>query len=83
LAGRKNGAPHEDLRGGCDRCAAAKPDVIVHELTALADVAEMRNFDATFAQTNRLRTEATDHLIAAGKAAGIRRMVAQSYCGWP
>jgi nucleoside-diphosphate-sugar epimerase len=63
--------------------AAARPDVIIHELTALADVAELRNFDATFAQTNRLRTEATDHLIAAGKAAGIRRMVAQSYCGWP
>ena len=62
---------------------AARPDVIIHELTALADVAALRNFDASFAPTNRLRTEATDHLIAAGKAAGIRRMVAQSYCGWP
>jgi len=63
--------------------ASARPDVIVHEMTALADVADMRHFDASFAVTNRLRTEATDHLIAAGKAAGIRRMVAQSYCGWP
>jgi nucleoside-diphosphate-sugar epimerase len=63
--------------------AAARPDVIIHELTALADVADMRHFDTTYALTNRLRTEATNHLIAAGKAAGIRRMVAQSYCGWP
>jgi nucleoside-diphosphate-sugar epimerase len=62
---------------------AARPEVIIHELTALADVADLRHFDASFAPTNRLRTEATDHLIAAGKAAGIRRMVAQSYCGWP
>jgi len=63
--------------------AAAKPDVIVHELTSLANVGDQRNPDALFALTNRLRTEATDHLIAAGRAAGIRRMVAQSYCGWP
>jgi nucleoside-diphosphate-sugar epimerase len=63
--------------------AASRPDVVIHELTALADVAGLRNFDGTFALTNRLRTEATDHLIAAGKRAGIRRMVAQSYCGWP
>jgi nucleoside-diphosphate-sugar epimerase len=63
--------------------AAAKPDVIVHELTSLANVADLRNPDASFALTNRLRTEATDHLIAAGRAAGIRRMIAQSYCGWP
>ena len=63
--------------------AAARPDVIIHELTALGDVADLRHFDSSFALTNRLRTEATDHLIAAGKQAGIRRMVAQSYCGWP
>jgi nucleoside-diphosphate-sugar epimerase len=63
--------------------AAAKPDVIIHELTSLANVADLRNLDGSFALTNRLRTEATDHLIAAGRAAGIRRMVAQSYCGWP
>jgi nucleoside-diphosphate-sugar epimerase len=63
--------------------AAARPEVIIHELTALGKVADLRNFDDTFALTNRLRTEATDHLIAAGKQAGVRRMVAQSYCGWP
>ena len=63
--------------------AAARPDVIIHELSALTGAPDLRHFDASFALTNRLRTEATDHLIAAGKQAGIRRMVAQSYCGWP
>ena len=36
-----------------------------------------------FAETNRLRTEGTDHLIAAARAAGARRLVWQSYAGWP
>ncbi len=43
----------------------------------------MRHPDRFFAQTNRLRTEATDHLLAAGRAVGSRRFVAQSYAGWP
>ena len=38
---------------------------------------------ATFALTNRLRTEGTDHLLAAGRAVGARRFVAQSFAGWP
>lgn len=61
----------------------ARPDVIVHELTALAGSLDLRHFDRSFALTNRLRTEATDHLLAAGKAAGVTRFVAQSYAGWP
>ena len=36
-----------------------------------------------FAQTNRLRTEGTDHLLPAARAAGARRFVAQSFAGWP
>ncbi len=60
-----------------------QPDVIVHELTALAESLDMRHFDRDFALTNRLRTEATDHLLAAGRAVGIKRFVAQSYAGWP
>ena len=41
--------------------------MIVHELTALSDSLDLRNFDRTFETTNRLRTEATDHLLAAGR----------------
>jgi nucleoside-diphosphate-sugar epimerase len=63
--------------------AQARPEVIVHELTALSGSLDMRRFDRDFAQTNRLRTEGTDHLLAAARAAGARRFVAQSYAGWP
>jgi nucleoside-diphosphate-sugar epimerase len=63
--------------------AEAEPDVIVHELTALSGVPDMRHFDRDFALTNRLRTEGTDHLLAAGRAVGVKRFVAQSYAGWP
>ena len=53
----------------------AKPDVIVHQLTALAGVQRYTERDA--AQTNRLRTEGTDYLLSAGQAVGVRRFVAQ------
>lgn len=58
--------------------AVAKPDVIVHQLTAIESI-DTRHFDRDFALTNRLRTEGTDHLLSAGQAAGVRRFVAQSY----
>jgi nucleoside-diphosphate-sugar epimerase len=61
---------------------AAQPEVVVHQLTALAG-ARLRRFDAEFAGTNRLRTEGTDHLLEAAEAAGARRFVAQSFAGWP
>jgi nucleoside-diphosphate-sugar epimerase len=57
--------------------AGAKPDVIVHELTAIGAL-NMRHFDRDFALTNRLRTEGTDHLLSAGQAVGVERFVAQS-----
>ena len=63
--------------------AAAEPEVIVHQMTALSGSLSMRNIDRTFAQTNRLRTEGTDHLLSAGRAVGVRRFVAQSFAGWP
>ena len=62
---------------------AAEPDVVVHQLTALSGLGMVRNFDKAFAMTNRLRTEGTDNLIAAARAAGARRLVWQSYAGWP
>jgi len=60
----------------------ANPEVIVHELTAIGAV-DMRHMDRDFAATNRLRTEGTDNLLAAARAAGARRLVAQSFAGWP
>lgn len=62
---------------------AARPDVIVHEMTDLKDASDLRAFDKAFATSNRLRTEGTDHLLAAARDAGVSRIVAQSYCGWP
>jgi 2-alkyl-3-oxoalkanoate reductase len=59
--------------------AAARPDAIVHQATALAGARFSRSLDRTFAPTNRLRTEGTDNLLAAARAAGVRRFVAQSF----
>jgi nucleoside-diphosphate-sugar epimerase len=61
---------------------SAEPDVIVHQLTAIAGL-DMRRFDRDFGPTNRLRTEGTDHLLSAGRAVGVRRFVAQSFTSWP
>jgi nucleoside-diphosphate-sugar epimerase len=63
--------------------AEACPEAIIHELTALSGGLDMRRFGRTFAETNRLRTEGTDHLLAAGRAVGVRRFLAQSFAGWP
>jgi len=61
----------------------AEPEVVVHEATALGGVGgNFRKIDETFAQTNRLRTEGTDNLLAAALAVGARKLVAQSYAGW-
>ena len=65
-----------------DAVAIAGPNVIIHELTAIGSV-DIRNFDGSFAPTNRLRTEGTDHLLAAGRATGVKRFIAQSYAAWP
>jgi len=62
---------------------AAAPDVIVHQMTALADMRSLRKFDQVFAGTNELRTRGTDNLLAAAAETGTRRVVAQSYTGWP
>jgi nucleoside-diphosphate-sugar epimerase len=57
----------------------AEPDAIVHQATALANVDFSRNFDRVFARTNRIRTQGTHALLEAAGAAGVRRIVAQSY----
>src|SRR5687767_12911595 len=53
--------------------ALAEPDVVVHQLTALSNIGDFRKFEAEFAETNRLRTEGTDNLLAAARAAGVER----------
>jgi len=60
---------------------AAAPQVIVHEMTALAGLRSLRNPDKAFAVTNELRTRGTDNLLAAAERAGTRRVIAQSYAG--
>jgi nucleoside-diphosphate-sugar epimerase len=60
----------------------AEPDVVIHQLTGLHGVSNLRNFDREFALTNRLRTEGTDHLLEGARAAGARRFIAQSYGNW-
>jgi nucleoside-diphosphate-sugar epimerase len=61
----------------------AKPTVIIHQLTAIPARVNLRCFDEDFALTNRLRTEGTDHLLAAARAVRCRSFIAQSYAGWP
>jgi nucleoside-diphosphate-sugar epimerase len=63
--------------------AESEPEVVIHELTAIDLSSFSRSIDKQFAETNRLRTEGLDHLLAAAKAAGARRFIAQSYAGWP
>jgi nucleoside-diphosphate-sugar epimerase len=62
--------------------ARAEPEVVIHQMTALAGSTDLRRFDKTFAVTNKLRTQGTDHLLAAANAAGVRRFIAQGYTGW-
>ena len=58
---------------------AARPEVIVHQMTALADMRSLRKVDRGFAATNQLRTRGTDNLLAAAARAGTRRVVAQGH----
>jgi 2-alkyl-3-oxoalkanoate reductase len=63
--------------------AAARPDAIVHQATALAGLSDFKHFDRSFATTNRLRTTGTDALLAAARESRVTNVVAQSYAGWP
>ena len=66
--------------------AKARPDAIVHQMTAIsvahAGKPDFRHFDRWFATTSRLRTEGTDHLLAAAEATGVSHFVAQGYASW-
>jgi nucleoside-diphosphate-sugar epimerase len=60
----------------------AEPDAIMHQMTGLAGQSDLKHFDRTFAQTNRLRTAGTDNLLAAAQATGVKRLIVQSFTGW-
>ena len=68
-----------DARATSEAVAAVRPDAIIHQATALADMRFSRNLDRAFARTNMLRTEGTDALLAAAREAGVRRFIGQSF----
>ena len=59
--------------------AAARPDAIIYQATALTEQGLARNMDRAFAPTNRLRTTGTDILLAAARQEGVPRFIAQSF----
>ena len=61
--------------------ASARPDAVVHQMSALAGKLDPKHFDRSFAVTNSLRTQGLDHLVAAAQATGVQHVVAQSFTG--
>ena len=72
-----------DEQGMVEAVERAQPEVVIHEMTALAGKPDFRHFDRWFATTNQLRTRGTDYLIRAARQAGARRLIVQGYSGWP
>ena len=72
-----------DRRAVVEAVVEAKPEVVIHQLTALTGFRSLKHWDREWEQTNRLRTQGTDHLLEGAQAAGARRFIAQSYAGWP
>jgi len=89
LRGLRAAGAEAVLMNGLDRdnvmavVGSSRPDVVVHQMTALAPMLNPKKFDDELAVTNRLRREGTSHLAAAAIAAGTGRLIAQSYTGWP
>jgi len=71
-----------DAVGIGEAVARSEPDAIIHQMTALSGTPDFKHFDRWFALTNQLRTEGTQNLLAAAKASGVERFVAQSFTGW-
>lgn len=71
-----------DPEAVADAMAKAEPEVVVHQLTAIGGRPTFREVKRMAAATNRLRTEGTDHLLAAAHAVGVRTFVAQSNAVW-
>jgi nucleoside-diphosphate-sugar epimerase len=60
----------------------AEPEAVIHQMTALSGAKSFRRFDREFAGSNKLRIQGTDHLLAAARAVGAKRFIAQSYGNW-
>lgn len=71
-----------DQQAVMDAVKAAEPEVVIHQMTAISARTNFRTFDRDFALTNRLRREGLDYLLAAARAVGARRFIAQSFVGW-
>jgi nucleoside-diphosphate-sugar epimerase len=71
-----------DRTGVMQALMRAEPEAVIHEMTGLSGMGNVKNFDKEFALTNRLRSEGTDHLLEAALAAGARRFVVQSFGNW-
>jgi nucleoside-diphosphate-sugar epimerase len=72
-----------DEQAMTDAVRRTQPEVVIHEMTALAGKVDLRHFDRWFATTNQLRTKGIDYLIRATQQVGARRLIVQSYSGWP
>lgn len=72
-----------DARALESAVAAASPEIVIHQLTAIPAALNPRKAERQFTATNALRTEGTDNLIAAARAAGAGRILAQSFTSWP
>jgi 2-alkyl-3-oxoalkanoate reductase len=68
-----------DAQAVREAVARAEPDAIVYQATSLADIRMSRNLDRSFEQTNRLRTQGTENLLAAAREAGVGKFIAQSF----
>lgn len=66
-----------------ERITEIKPQVVIHQLTAIPARIDLRHFDRDFALTNRLRTEGTHNLLTAALNSGTEKFIAQSFAGWP
>lgn len=70
-----------DAPGLSQAVAAFAPDLIMHQLTDLPD--DRKRIALHMRRNNRIRTEGTQNLVAAGKAAGVGRLLAQSLASSP
>jgi nucleoside-diphosphate-sugar epimerase len=59
-----------------------RPEVVIHQATAIPPNVDMRRFDRDFTLTNLLRTEGTRNLLAAAVEVGTKHFIAQSFAGW-
>src|SRR5215212_11663597 len=70
-----------DRKAVLDAVARSEPEVVIHQMTALKGLSNLKRFDKEFEVTNRLRTRGLDYLMEGARLAGVRRVVAQSFGG--